>query len=157
MIRHIVFDHDDTLVDTAGVYKSLYPGIEKLLKELKKQGFKLYVWTARERKSTEQYLKNLEISHLFDDISTASDCSAKPASDGLEEMFYGTSPLEVLHIGDSYTDIIGAKKFGCQVVGALWAHNTQESRQTLNHFGADFICETPEQCLQVVKELNQKG
>lgn len=161
MISHIVFDHDDTLVNTAGVYKSVFPGVKELLVQLKQMNFSLYVWTARDRKSTLEYLKNLEISHIFADISTATDCTPKPHPEGLEEMFMGVDPKTVVHVGDSYTDIIGAAKFGCTSIGALWAHNTQESRDTLEHFKADYICETPDEVLKViknlVKELNHKG
>lgn len=157
MISHIVFDHDDTLVDTSGLHKSVFSGVQELLDELAQQGIKLYVWTARDRASTLKYLKKLEILGLFEDISTATDCTPKPHPEGLEQMLMDVEASSVVHVGDSYTDIIGAKKFGCTSIGVLWAHNDARSRETLEHFEADYIVESPVEILNIIKELQNKG
>ena len=48
MLKHIVFDHDGTLVKM-GAHRDLYPGIKELLTELLSREIKIYVWTARNR------------------------------------------------------------------------------------------------------------
>lgn len=154
MISHIVFDHDGTLVDTSRHPKVLFKGIYELLKELKDIGLKLYVWTARDRKSTQEILKNLEISHIFEDISTATDGIPKPNLDGLETMLFDVDPKNVLIIGDSYTDILGAKNFGCSSIVVLWDDPKNQDRvNSLKQFEADHICFEVSVCKKLINEL----
>lgn len=154
VVSHIVFDHDGTLVDTSGHPKKMFEGINSLLKDLKQRGLKLYIWTARDRKSTQEILKNLEISSIFEDISTATDCTPKPNPDGLETMLFGVSPSQVLMIGDSYTDMMGAQEFGCKSIGVLWDDpNNQDRLDSLKHYGADHICLAVDECKNLINKL----
>lgn len=154
MISHIVFDHDGTLVDTCRHPKVMFDGISELLTELKEKGIKLYVWTARDRKSTQEILKTLEISHIFEDISTATDGIPKPSPDGLETMLYGVDPKSVLMIGDSYTDMLGAKHFGCTSIGVLWDDPENKDRlESLKHFEANHICLSVKECKKILNNL----
>lgn len=154
MISHVVFDHDGTLVNTSVYPKSLFEGIKELLLELKQQKIKLFVWTARDRRSTLEILKTLDILHLFEDISTASDGNVKPNIDGIKEMMPDTSADNVVIIGDSYTDILGAKNFGCQSVGVTWQDPSSEDKvATLKHFEADHICSNVDECKNILNKL----
>ena len=157
MISHIVFDHDGTLVDTGAHPKRLFGDIHDLLVELKSKGLKLYVWTARDRKSTQEILKNLEISHIFEDISTATDGIPKPSPDGLETMLCDVDPKTVLMIGDSYTDILGANHFGCCSIGVLWDDPKNKDRlESLKHLKANHICFNVSECKKIINELINK-
>lgn len=154
MISHIVFDHDGTLVDTCRHPRRMFDGIQDLLEELKEKGIKLYVWTARDRKSTQEILKTLEISSIFEDISTATDGIPKPSPDGLETMLFEVDPKSVLMIGDSYTDMLGAQDFGCTSIGVLWDDPENKDRlESLKHFKADHICFKVEECKKLINEL----
>lgn len=136
---NIVFDHDGTLVDTESS-RSLFPGIYELIHELNKSGTNLYVWTARNRASTVEFLKTLGIIGEFEDLSTATDALPKPVVDGLLAMLPNDfDPKKTVVIGDSYTDMIGAKKIGALALGVCWGHQSSEQREILVEFGADHI------------------
>jgi phosphoglycolate phosphatase-like HAD superfamily hydrolase len=152
MISHVVFDHDETLVNTQDSERTLYAGIAELLVNLRKANIHCYVWTARNRYSTLQSLKNLEILGHFDDISTATDTIPKPHIAGLQSMLSDVDPMEVMVVGDSFTDILGAKKFGAIAVGAVWSDN--KKIETLEHCGADYICKFPEEILNIAKRIS---
>ena len=64
-VGHIVFDHDGTLVNTDKFPYSLFNGMKELLLDLKSQGFELYIWTARPRRSVLEITNQLGIDHLF--------------------------------------------------------------------------------------------
>jgi phosphoglycolate phosphatase len=149
MIKHIVFDHDGTLVNMQEG-RRLFPGIQELLTELSDKGIKLYVWTARDRYSCIKILKSLDIIGIFEDISTATDCEPKPNPQGLKDMLEGVDASEVAMIGDSFTDMIGANNYGALAVGAIWDNPTLRVREVLAKMGAKHICATVEDCKKLL-------
>lgn len=149
MIKHVVFDHDGTLVNMQGG-RVLFPGIRELLTELSQKQVKLYVWTARNRYSCVEILKSLDIIGFFEDISTATDCEPKPNPEGLEDMLPGVNTQEVAMVGDSYTDMVGANKFGALAIGVLWDHPSDKAKEVLEHMGAHHICKTVAECRELL-------
>lgn len=134
---NIVFDHDGTLVDTDRT-GSLFPGIYDLIHELNDESTNLYVWTARNRASTVEFLKSLGIIGEFEDIHTATNALPKPIIEGLIGMLpENFDPQKTIVIGDSYTDMIGGKKIGAKALGVCWAHTSLEQKHILKEFGAD--------------------
>lgn len=119
-VGHIVFDHDGTLVNTNQHPYHLFDGIKDLLIDLKQQGFTLYVWTARPRKSVLEIVKNLDINQYFQEFYCYDDGLPKPHPRGLAQMCEGFDKKQILHIGDSLSDIEGAQAFGIEVVAACW-------------------------------------
>lgn len=155
MIKHIVFDHDGTLVEM-GTYRNLFKGIPELLTELSQRNIKLYIWTARNRASCLEILKSLDIIGFFEDISTSSDCEVKPNPEGLLNMLGDVNPKEVIIIGDSSSDIYGAKNFGAISIGALWDNPGELSRKHLMQAGADYTSNSPQECRNLLIELINK-
>lgn len=144
MKRYIVFDHDGTLVDTDYTRK-LYPGIKELIELIDSRGIAMYLWTARNRASTIEFLKTLGIIGKFQDICTSTDALPKPIIEGLLNMLpEDFDPQNTLVIGDSYTDMIGAKKIGAKSLGVCWAHSDLEGEKILKEFGADELFKTVE-------------
>lgn len=124
-IGHIVFDHDGTLVKTDVIPYVLFDGIRELLSELKSSGFELYVWTSRPRQSTQESLKKFEIQHFFSDLFCYDDGLPKPNPMGLIHLTKGHPKNIILHIGDSRTDLEGAKAYGIEAVLACWNNPDQ--------------------------------
>lgn len=122
---HIIFDHDGTLVNTEARTFVLFEGMKELLSELKSQGFRLYVWTSRPRKSTLESLNRFELESFFYEIYAYDDGLPKPHPMGPEQLTEGISKNNILHIGDSSTDIDGAKAYGIEVVLACWSGTFQ--------------------------------
>ncbi len=143
-VKHIIFDCDGTLVDTSTLKYSLFPGIKELLHALSLDS-KLYVWTARDRKSTLRILKELGILSYFESISTIDDSLAKPHVSGLLELVPEVSKSSICIIGDSSNDIIGAKNFGVKSIGAVWSN--QAYTLVMKEIGADFVTDNPGACL----------
>lgn len=154
-VQHIVFDHDGTLVDTNQT-KSLYSGIENLLEELSQKGVKLYVWTARERFSTVEFLKSLGIISRFEELSCSTDCAPKPNKEGLLDMLGQADPSTVIVVGDSGTDMVGAKNYGARSIAALWSvpqDYVERRASEMDRYGADFMARTVEDCKKQIFEL----
>jgi phosphoglycolate phosphatase len=145
---HIVFDHDGTLVNTDISPYSLFPGMKDLLVDLKAFGFELYIWTARPRRSVLESTKKLDIIHFFSELYCYDDGLPKPHVMGLEKLTSGISKKNILHIGDSLTDIQGAHAFGIEVVAACWNNPDQvNTYQAL----ADYTALDLNQCREIIK------
>jgi phosphoglycolate phosphatase len=151
MIKHVVFDHDGTLVNMQQD-RRLFPGMAQLLTELSSEGIKLYVWTARDRYSCIKILKSLDIIGIFEDISTATDCEPKPNPQGLKNMLEGVDPSVVAMVGDSFTDMVGANNYGALAIGAIWDNPTTRVREVLLEMGAKHICQTVDECKKLLLE-----
>lgn len=149
---HVVFDHDSTLVDVNNG-KILYVGIKELVVFLKKRGVKCYVWTARNRFSTVEILKSLSIIDFFEDLYCSTDGDPKPSPVGLQQMLEGIDSKKVLVIGDSVTDMYGSKSYGAIAIGAIWDNPSAVSKKILMESGADYICESVDECKKLLEKL----
>lgn len=138
-IKHVIFDHDGTLVDTTSFRRELYPGIRELLKYLSAQGIKSYVWTARNRASTVEILQSLAIIKHFSGFACGGEMQPKPSVQGLESLLIEDGAHSTVVIGDSLGDMIGGKSFGACSVGALWGHGSLRSEQLMLESGAE-VC-----------------
>ncbi len=129
----------------------LYPGIKELLDELKKE-YQLYVWTARDRRSTLFILRDLGVVEYFLDFSCVDDDNApKPMPDGIERMVGDFDKSKVVVIGDSPGDIRGAKAYGAKSIAACWDH--PEFYENSDNYGADFKTRDPLDCLSIINSL----
>ncbi|MFA6235747.1 MAG: HAD-IA family hydrolase [Bacteriovorax sp.] len=124
-VGHIVFDHDGTLVNTEVYPYRIFEGMRDLIVELKSKKFEIYVWTSRGRSSTLESLKTFNIESFFTQIYCYDDGPPKPDPMGLAHLTSGMPKNKILHIGDSITDLQGAKAYGIEVVLACWNHPDQ--------------------------------
>ena len=128
-----------------GLYESrLYPGIEKLLADLKEDGFKLGVATSKPQPYAETLLKHFGIYGYFDavcGVTFTEDCV--PKSDIILNCIKAldTAPKNTLMAGDKHYDITGAKQNHIDSAGVLWGYG---SRFEFIEAGARFIAEKPE-------------
>lgn len=106
----------------------------------------LYVWTARDRRSTLRILEELGVSSFFEQICTIDDALPKPHISGLIDMLSDTKKSHICVIGDTSNDILGAKNFGVKSIGAVW--NRSASEAVMRETGADFIAKAPLECLE---------
>ena len=127
----------------------LFDGIREVLIKLGESGYRLYVWTARDRMSTLAILKSLDVAKFFYDFRCLDDTIPKPHPKGLEEMLGEADKSKVIMIGDSITDLQGAKEFGCKSVAALWC--THVSEDHLDEIGPSFKAKTPRECLEIIE------
>ena len=127
--------------------------MKDLLMELSSENM-LYVWTARDRLSTQRILKDLGIQSYFEAICTIDDAFPKPHSSGLTQLVGAYSKDSICVIGDTANDMFGAKSFGVMGVGAIW--NGEANASALKEAGADFIVSDPSECSKLIRQ-NLKG
>ncbi len=148
MKSHIVFDIEGTLINAENALSNtLYKGIETLLQELRKQGYKLGIITS---KSREQYTNDFIPLHLSDYFNTVICAevseSIKPSQDLMLEYLKqtGVDKIDVLFIGDSIDDFQCASNAGVEFGLALWGCTS------VQHILADYFFNTPKDVLYVL-------
>lgn len=127
----------------------LFDEMKDLLIKLGESGYRLYVWTARDRMSTLSILKSLDVAKFFYEFRCLDDTIPKPHPMGLQEMLEGVDKSKVIMIGDSITDIQGAREFGCKSIGALWCTHVNE--EILNGARPNFKAKTPSECFEIIE------
>lgn len=148
-MKHVVFDCDGTLLDTSQPKYKLFPGIKELVVELS-TSCSLYVWTARDRRSTLRILGELDIAHYFLGFSTCDDHPPKPHISGLMDLVGEFPRTSTCVIGDSSGDMLGARAYGVLALGATW--NAQVRPQALVDSGATFIVNHPSLCSNLIQQ-----
>ena len=141
----------DELVRKNPIDFELFEGVRPMLEFLDQASVALYVWTGRDRYSTQQILKRFEISHFFKEVSTASDDAPKPNPAGAQRMLDHISPEDTVMIGDSYADMLAAKHCGAYPLGACWCPSADS--ETLNSFGAQALAYSPQQCIKLLQQI----
>ena len=120
----------------------VYDGIPELLSDLKKAGIRCAVVTSKPQKSSERILDHFDMTRYFDavagpdpdDPSNKKSVLIKRALDQLS-----LSPRDVIMVGDSRFDIIGAKEAGCASIGVTYGYGTREE---LVENGADYLADS---------------
>ena len=102
----------------------LYPGIQELLKRLKKSGYRTGILSDKREVFG---VPEFEYSDLGDSVDRAlffaDGMAPKPDPSGLQEVMKSleVAPNETLFVGDSYRDIQCAQRAGVWSGAALWA------------------------------------
>lgn len=115
----------------------LFDGVLETLNGLKNHGFRLHLWTARDELSTRKVLKEHKIEGLFTTLSFATVTDSKPHANSLRFNWKEVCKNQVLVIGDSPSDIIGAKNISAIGSAALW--DTHAKRSSLVATGAELF------------------
>ena len=134
-----------------GIYENRpYDGIVELLKELKKDGRRLYLATSKPEPYALEIVKHFGIYEYLDGLygSTMSEERTKKE----EVIAYalgqtGIKASDVVMIGDRAHDIIGAKANNVASIGVLFGYG---SREELADAGADMIAESVEDLKRIL-------
>lgn len=107
---------------TKAIYEAkLYPGIDMLLKTLKKEGYYLAVSTLKSQKIAEVVLKNYNIAEYFDCIVGMDENETLTKCKTIQMAMRKCNVLEnVLMIGDSQYDWDGAYEAGIDFIGVTY-------------------------------------
>lgn len=127
-----------------------YPGIHHLLDTLKKQGHRLFVATSKPESTALEILAKFELSQYFEMICGATlDGTRSHKADVIAYLLQQIGkPENMLMVGDTEFDVLGAAAHGIPTIGVAWgygkvaameqagavaiAHNMQELLQCIN-------------------------
>lgn len=98
----------------------LFEGALEALQVLRDHGFRLHLWTARDEYSARKILREHDLEGFFETLSFANEADSKPHVNSLRFDWKGTGKNQVLVIGDSPADILGAKNIAAIRGAALW-------------------------------------
>ncbi len=133
----------DIAVSTAQIMRALsteyirvYDGVIETLKELKKQGRKLYVLSNAQACFTQKELDMLGLSQYFDGILFSSDYGvAKPSKTFFDALIdkFSLDRQSTVYVGnDEFSDMFGASNAG---IDCVWLKT--------NHTPKSAVCKTP--------------
>ena len=131
--------------DEKGMYElKIYDDLEELLSKLSKK-YRLYVATSKDEKNANKIIKNLKIDKYFNYIAGASLETGRSRKEDvikylLQREKENLKNNEIIMVGDTKFDIIGANMNNMKSIGVLYGFGTREELENEN---ATFIVEKP--------------
>lgn len=113
------FDHQSKLVHTMHIF----PGIAKLLDNLKAAGIPMGIVTGRHSKDLDAICTHHKLSEYFKSMICDNHLpKSKPAPDGIlmAASQMNLAPQDTFYIGDSIMDMVAAHAAGSKPIAALW-------------------------------------
>lgn len=114
---------------TVGKFENVpYPGILELLDALKAQGHRLLVATSKPEALSKEILEHFDLAKYFDRICGASlDRSRSSKEDVIAYLLQQCGSAEnMVMVGDTAFDVIGAAAHGIPTIGVSWGYGTVE-------------------------------
>ncbi len=127
----------------------LYPGIERLLLNLKMDQFKLAILSSNLKETVDKFLE-LHALLIFEYIRCEPNIFEKSK---LIRKFLKSNNLkasEVVYIGDEVRDIEASRDNKVKVIAVSWGFN---SAQTLAKAKPDYIAQKPAEIYEIVKNI----
>lgn len=125
-----------------------YNGILNILKTLRRN----YISTAVVSNKFEDAVKNLTnryFGELIDiSIGQSDTISPKPSSTGVSRVMRELRAKKAVFVGDSDIDVMTAKNAGIKSIGVTWGFRDRENLKN-----ADFIADTPNELIQIIRSL----
>ena len=120
---------------------SPYSGINEMLGNIKKEGFKTAIVTNKADFAAQDLCKRMFGENIDFVVGSSDDRPSKPAPDGV---FYALEKLDskienTVFVGDADTDILTAKNANLPSIGVLWGFR---DREVIEEAGAEYIVES---------------
>ena len=135
-----------------GLYEnSVYPGVEEMLAELKRRGYRIALATAKPEVFARKILDHFDLTKYFDAIHGATlDEKRNHKADVIAWALTHTPGLvRAVMVGDRENDVSGAKVNNLDVIGVLYGYGDRAELETA---GAKTIIERPEDLLTLLPE-----
>lgn len=103
-----------------------YPGIREVLESLKANGHTLYVASSKPEWMCVEILKHLELDQYFEQICGATMDTSRTNKEAVIAylMEQNGRPDNMVMVGDTKFDVLGAKFHGIPCVGVSWGYGT---------------------------------
>lgn len=135
---------------TVGKFENFpYPGVQALLEALKRQGHRLFVATSKPESMSVEILEKFGLADYFDMICGATfDSSRSKKEDVIAYLLQKAGSTEnVVMVGDTAFDVIGAAAHGISTIGVSWGYGKAEDMQNA---GAVAIAHTMTELLDLL-------
>ena len=132
-----------------------YPGIREVLDTLKSQGYRLFVATSKPETTAIEILNKFELAQYFEVICGATfDTNRVHKADVIAYLLdqIGT-PDDILMVGDTEFDVLGAAAHGIKTIGVSWGYGKVEA---MEQAGAAAIAHSMDELLHLIQSWNWK-
>lgn len=127
-----------------------YPGIRELLETLQARGYRLYIATSKPEGMSVEILQHFDLAKYFTRIcGAAMDMSRNTKEAVIAYLLEETGEKDnMIMIGDTKFDIIGAKHHGIPAIGVSWGYGKVED---MVEAGAVAIANTTGELLSLIE------
>lgn len=128
-----------------------YPGIPELLETLKSQGHKLFVATSKPEPMAVEILEHFDLAQYFDRICGASMDTSRSSKEAVIAYLLeqNGSAENMVMVGDTKYDVIGAKAHGIPTIGVSWGYGEIDE---MLEAGAAAIARTTQELLEFLQK-----
>lgn len=133
-----------------GAYENTpYDGIRDVLEKLKAAGHKLYVATSKPEGMSVKILEHFDLAKYFDRICGATLDGSRSSKEAVIAYLLEQNGRtdNMVMVGDTKFDIIGAKEHGIPAIGVSWGYGKVEEMEAA---GAAAIVHSMEELLQIL-------
>ena len=129
---------------------SPYPGIREVLDTLQQQGYRLFVATSKPETTAIEILNKFDLARYFEVICGATfDTNRVHKADVIAYLLERIgNPQQVLMVGDTEFDVLGAAAHGIATIGVSWGYGKVDA---MEQAGAIAIANTMEELLGLLK------
>ncbi len=138
--------------NTVGVYENYpYPGVRELLESLQAQGHRLFVATSKPETTAILVLKHFDLFRYFELVCGATaDSSRVEKADVIAYLKTQRGITEeILMVGDTAFDVLGAASHGIPTIGVSWGYGKVTDMQNA---GAVAIANTTEELITLLNQ-----
>lgn len=137
-----------------GIFEcQLYDGVEEVLRNLKRKGYQIGMASSKPEVSCRKILEHFRIDSYFDDVVGATldgkiDTKIEVLREAIRRMHL-TDLKDVVLIGDTRFDVLGAKEAGIDCIGVSFGFGTREE---LLKSGALCVCDTLREVAEYIEQ-----
>ncbi len=125
----------------------IFPNLKKVLKELNKQGYLLFIYSSNIKKNIDAFLEKEKIDHLFKKIYTGNNLLGKEKDLRNILKKEGLKKEEVVYVADEARDVLACQKADIKMIGVSWGLAGEKTLQSLK---VDFLVKEPAEILKIL-------
>jgi phosphoglycolate phosphatase len=125
----------------------IFPGIKKLLKELKKKGIKIYIYSSNLKKNIVRFLEKEKINQYFENVYVGGNLLGKDKDLINILKKEGLKTDEVYYVADEIRDVLACFKAKIKMIGVSWG---LAGERGLTKIKVDYLVKKPEEILKLV-------
>ncbi len=128
-----------------------YPGIRELLETLRQRGHRLFVATSKPETTAVEILHKFQLADYFEIICGATfDSTRSHKADVIAYLLNKIgNPEQVIMVGDTEFDVLGAAAHGIATIGVAWGYGEVSA---MENAGAIAIAHSMEELLEYIAQ-----